>query len=76
VLGRKRTITGVSSVFTKNRMEDTAEARYEALKAEVAGLESQLAQATAIDPARFETLDVAPLRGGVTLLRDDIVWVY
>jgi hypothetical protein len=76
VLGRKRTVTGVSSVFTKNRMEDTAEARYDALKTELAALESQLAEATTVDPTRFEELSVAPVRGGVTLLREEIVWVY
>ena len=76
LMGKKRTVTGVSSVLTKNRMEDTAEARLEVLKGEVAALESQLAEAISIDPARFEELQVAPVRGGVTLLREDIVWVY
>ena len=76
LMGKKRTVTGVSSVLTKNRMEDTAEARLEALQGEVAALESQLAEATSIDAARFEELQVAPVRGGVTLLREDIVWVY
>ena len=75
-MGKKRTVTGVSSVFTKNRMEDTAEARLDALKAEVAALETQLADATTVDPSRFEELQVAPARGGVTLLREDLVWVY
>ena len=75
-MGKKRTVTGVSSVFTKNRMEDTAEARLQALQADVAALESQIAEATSIDPARFEELQVAPVRGGVTLLREDLVWVY
>ena len=75
-MGRKRSVTGVSSVFTKNRMEDTAEARLDGLKAEVVALESQLADATTVDPARFEELQVAPVRGGVTLLREDLVWVY
>ena len=76
IFGKKRTVTGVSSVLTKNRMEDNAEARLEQLRAEVAGLESELAQASDVDPARFEAQAVAPVRGGVTLLREDLVWVY
>jgi hypothetical protein len=61
---------------TKNRMEDNAEARLEALRAEVAALEAQLAQASDVDPARFEEQEIAPVRGGVTLLREDLVWIY
>jgi uncharacterized protein DUF87 len=76
IFGKKRTVTGVSSVLTKNRMEDNAEARLEALRAEVAALEAQLAQASEVDPARFEEQSMAPVRGGVTLLREDLVWIY
>ena len=76
VFGRKRTISGVSSVLTKNRMEDTAEARQEALRAEVEALEAQYAADALVDPARFEPLVTAPVRGGVTLLRHELVWVY
>jgi DNA helicase HerA-like ATPase len=74
--GRKRSVSGVSSVLTKNRMEGTAEARLEALRAEAAELERQLAEATAVDPARFVEESLAPVRGGVGLLRYDLVWVY
>jgi hypothetical protein len=76
LMGKKRSVTGVSSVLTKNRLEDTAEARLEALRSEVAALEQQLASAALIDPARLEEVAVAPVRGGVTLLREDLVWVY
>ncbi len=76
LLGKKRSVTGVSSVLTKNRMEDTAEARLEALRSEVLALERKLAEATEIDPARFEELALSPVRGGVTLLREELVWVY
>jgi hypothetical protein len=75
LMGKKRSVTGVSSVLTKNRMEDSAEARVEALRAELAALEAQLAAATEVDPSRFEEATLAPLRGGVTLLRDELVWV-
>ncbi len=74
--GRKRTVSGVGSVLSKNRMEGTAEARLEALRSEVAELERQLAEATLVDPARFVEESIAPVRGGVGLLRYDLVWVY
>ena len=74
--GRKRTISGASSVLTKNRLENTAEARVDALKAEIADLESQLASASAVDPARFEEKKVVPARTDVSILRYDVVWVY
>jgi hypothetical protein len=74
--GRKRSVTGVSSVLSKNRMEGTAGARLEALRAEVSELERQLAEATAVDPARLVEERLAPVRGGVELLRYDLVWVH
>ncbi len=76
VLGRKRSVTGVSSVLTKNRMEGSAEARVETLRAEVGALEAQHAELATVDPARFEEAGLAPVRGGVTLLRHELVWVY
>jgi hypothetical protein len=74
--GRKRTITGVSSVLTKNRLEDTAEGRVEAERAEVAELERQLAEMATVDPARLQAEAQLPARGGVKLLRYDLIWVY
>jgi hypothetical protein len=74
--GRKRSVSGVSSVLSKNRMEDTAEARLAALSAEVAELERQLALAEQVDPARFVEETLVPARGGVKLLRCDFLWVY
>jgi hypothetical protein len=74
--GRKRTVSGVGSVLSKNRMEGTAEARVQSLRAEVAEIERQLAEATVVDPGRFVGESLAPVRGGVGLLRYDIVWVY
>jgi len=73
--GRKRTVSGVDSIFTKNRMEGSAEARAEALKAEVTQLEQQLAAFSQVDPARLTEQAVAPVRGGVEILRYDLVWV-
>jgi hypothetical protein len=79
--GRRRvvtrgTVSSVESVFSKNRMEDTAAARLEALQAEVADLEQKLAEATEIDPSRLVRETLLPARGGVKLLRYDLVWVY
>jgi DNA helicase HerA-like ATPase len=74
--GRKRTVSGVGSVFSKNRMEGTAEARVEVLQAEVAELERQLAEATTADPGRLVEETLAPVRGGVELIRYDLIWVH
>ncbi len=74
--GRKRSVTGVGSVLSKNRMEGTAEARLEGLRAEVAELERQLGEATTVDPARFVEEALAPVRGGVGLIRYDLIWVH
>ncbi len=74
--GRKRSVSGVGSVLSKNRMEGTAEARLEALRAEVAELERQLAEATAVDPGRLVEETLAPVRGGVELIRYDLIWVH
>jgi hypothetical protein len=74
--GKKRTITGAGTVLTKNRMEDNAEARVEALKAEVADLEQELASAEAVDASRFEEETLVPARAAAKILRYDILWVY
>jgi hypothetical protein len=74
--GRKRSVSGVSSVLSKNRMEDTAEARVAALEAEVDELEKALATLTAVDPARLQRQELLPQRGAVKILRFDMLWVY
>jgi hypothetical protein len=74
--GRRRTVSGVGSVLTKNRMEGSAEARLEALRAELAEIERQQAERADVDPSRFTQETLAPVRGGVELLRYDVVWVY
>jgi len=74
-VGRKRTISGAGTVLTKNRMENNAEARVEALRAEVAELRQQLAGMEAVDPARFEEQTLVPARTAVKVLRYDIVWI-
>jgi len=74
--GRKRTITGAGTVLSKSRIEDTAEARVEALRTEVAELEKELGAHTDVDPARFTEQVLLPGKSGVKLLRYDLVWVY
>jgi hypothetical protein len=76
LMGRKRSVSGVSSVLAKNRMEDTAEARLAALSSELKALEAEHQAAASVDPARFEERVAAPVRGGVTLLRHEIVWLH
>jgi len=74
--GRKRTISGATTVLSKNRLENTAEARVEALRAEVADLESRLGDTAAVDPARFEEKEIVPGKGDVKILRYDVLWIY
>lgn len=74
--GRKRTLSGAGSVVSKNRLETTAESRVEALKAEIALLEQELAAHTSVDPARLQSSSLVPTRTQVKLLRYGIVWVY
>jgi uncharacterized small protein (DUF1192 family) len=78
--GKRRTISGAlsgaGSALSKNRMEDTAEARLEALRAEIAGLEAELADVAGVDPARFEEKTEVPARTAVKILRYELVWVY
>jgi hypothetical protein len=76
LLGRRRSTSGVSSVVTKDGLEDKAEARLGAARAEVADLERQLAVIIDVDPERLEEETLTPRRGGVKVLRCDLVWVY
>ena len=63
-------------MLSKNRMENTAEAKVEALKAEIADIEQDLAKLGEVDPARFEERVVVPAKTDVKLLRYDVAWVY
>jgi len=68
--------SAMGGVSSKNRMEDNAEARVEALKEEVAGLQEEIASSADVDASRFEQKTVAPTKTATKLLRYDIVWVY
>ena len=74
LLGRRKSLrTGkVGSVLTKNRMEGAAEAKVEALRAEVAELEAKLASP---EPSRFESVTVVPQKAQVDLLSIGVAWV-
>jgi Helicase HerA, central domain len=73
--GRKRTVTGVGGVLSKQRMESNARNRVERLEAEVAELEQQLAEVSEVDATRFETRSVKPAKTDVAVIRYDILWV-
>jgi hypothetical protein len=73
--GRKRSVTGLGGVLSKQRMESTARSTSEKLQVEVADLEQQLADLSEVDPLRFETRAVKPARSDVTVLRYDILWI-
>jgi hypothetical protein len=73
--GRKRTVTGVGGVLSKQRMEGTARSRIERLEAEAEDLENQLQELSPVDYDRFERRIVKPTATGVSLIRYEIVWV-
>ena len=74
--GRKRTISGVGTAISKNRMEDNAEGRAAALREEIAELEEKLLALTEVDPGRFQEKDLVPAPSDVEVLRRDLLWVY
>ena len=74
--GKKRRVTGVSGTLSKQRMEANARSAIERLEADVAQLETELAEAGHVDPSRFEQRTVRPSKSDLTLIRYDIVWVY
>ena len=74
--GRRRSVRGVETALSKNRMEDNAEARVAILKEELAGLQKDLDALTRVDPGRFEPRELVPSRSEVKLLRYDVLWVY
>jgi hypothetical protein len=76
LMGRKRTISGAGTVLSKNRMENTAEARVDGLKAEIAQIEAELLALGDVDPARLVETKLVPTRGSVKILRYEILWVY
>ena len=76
ITGKKRTVTGAGGVLTKNRMENTSEARAEQLDTEIKAIQAQLETLGAVDPSRFEQRLVKPAKTDVALIRYDLLWVY
>jgi hypothetical protein len=74
--GRRRSAGGVDTVLTKDRLEDKAEARLQAALAEVDDLERELKDVVEIDPEHLREETLPPARGGVKVLRQDLVWVH
>jgi hypothetical protein len=73
--GRKRSVTGLGGILSKQRMESTARSATEKLQAEIAALEQQLSDLSDVNPLRFELRHVKPARSDVAVLRYDILWV-
>jgi hypothetical protein len=73
--GKKRTVTGVGGVLSKQRMEGNARNQVEKLEAEVAQIEADLEALGDVDPTRFETRTVKPASTDVSILRYDLLWV-
>lgn len=69
-------VSRAGTVLSKNRMENTAEARVEGLRGEIAGLEAELQALAEVDPSRLEEKTVVPAKTDVKVLRYDLVWVY
>ncbi len=74
LLGKRKSLKvgKVGSVLTKNRMEGTAEAKVETLKAEIEELEAKVAPP---DASRFESVSVLPQKSHVDVLSIGVAWV-
>jgi hypothetical protein len=73
--GKKRSVTGIGGVLSKQRMESTARSNSERMQAEIGDLERQIEELEDVDPLRFEPRVVKPARNDVTILRYDILWI-
>ncbi len=73
-LGKRKTlrVSKVGSVLTKKRMEGTAEAKVEGIRAEIAELEAKLAPP---DATRFEKVEVVPSAASVDVLSIGVAWI-
>jgi hypothetical protein len=74
--GRKRTISGAGTVMTKNRLENSAEARVATLTEELTALQRQLDAIASVDSERLQQQTLVPARSDVKILRYDLLWVF
>ncbi|MEX0782759.1 MAG: helicase HerA-like domain-containing protein [Dehalococcoidia bacterium] len=76
--GKSRRVktTGMGSVLTKNRMENTAESRKASMEAQLGELKVQRDELDAPDTSRFERRVIKPAKTDVSIIRFDIAWVY
>jgi hypothetical protein len=76
--GKSRRVrtTGMGSVLTKNRMENTAESRKAAFEAQLSEARQLLDELSAPDISRFERRVIKPAKTDVSIVRYDVVWVY
>jgi hypothetical protein len=74
LLGKRKTlrVNKVGSVLSKKRMEGTAEAKVEGLRAEIAELEAKLAPP---DASRFQKVEVVPNAASVDVLSIGVAWI-
>ncbi len=75
IFGKKRTISGVGGVLSKNRMEDAAEGRVEALAAEVKGLFLELQDLKSVDEDELQEEEVAAQAKDVAIFRVAIAYL-
>jgi len=75
LLGTKRSLRGVGGALSKQRMEDQAQSKVELLQQEVASLEAELREATAVRPERFKRERVVPGPRDWSLLRVAVAYL-
>jgi hypothetical protein len=57
-------------------MENDAEDRAAAVRAEVEALDRKVTGLMVVEPSRFEQRPLAPGKGDVKILRYDVVWIH
>jgi hypothetical protein len=72
----RRSLAGAASVLSKNRMESSAEARVQTLKAEIGDLEAQIGALRRPEPERLQEMPLVPSRTQVKILESHLLWVY
>jgi hypothetical protein len=74
--GKRRSRSGLGTVFSRQRSESKARARAEQQRTEISVLESELYEVTRVDASRFERRSIKPARSDVSVIKYGIVWIY